>query len=48
MRNDTVGIGALLSGGVPGDSNSETGISTSVVPTLYFPVYGGKYGVGLS
>ena len=27
--------------------NSETGNSTSIVPTLYGPVYAGKAGIGL-
>lgn len=46
MRNNTVGMS--LDGAGLGDSSSVTGISTSVEPTLYGPVYFGKDGVGLS
>lgn len=40
-------VGMLLSGAGLGDSNSETGISTSIVPTLWGPVYSGNPGTGL-
>ncbi len=39
----------MLGSGVgDGEGSSEVGISTSVLPTLYGPVYEGKPGVGLS
>ena len=39
----------MLSSGVGlGLSSSETGSSTSIVPTLWGPVYSGKLGMGLN
>ena len=48
MRNCTVRMCSALSGRGLGDGSSETGISTSTVPTLYGPVYWGKVGTGFS
>lgn len=47
MRNCIVSISAASVGAGAGDCRSETGISTSIVPTLYGPVYSGNLGIGL-
>ncbi len=46
MRKRTVERSLAESGFGDGNSSSETGISTSMVPTLKGPVYSGKLGVG--
>lgn len=46
MRNWIVSISAASVGTGDGESKSETGISTSIVPTLYGPVYSGSLGIG--
>ena len=40
-------VGMEASGEVACDGRSATGISTSMVPTGYGPVYVGKEGIGL-
>lgn len=45
MRYWTVEI--VSSGAGVGESSSVTGISTSILPTAYGPVYEGKPGTGL-
>lgn len=45
MRKLTVEM--LESGHGEGEGSSDIGISTSVLPTWYGPVYEGKLGVGL-
>jgi hypothetical protein len=40
-------MSAAASGAGLGESSTDTGISTSIEPTLYGPEYSGKPGIGL-